>query len=93
MNYEIGGYISGNHAVKDFEVVYFNNESSVFICCHDHLLESMHFDIKNCLHYNRRIHFRMRHDFNYYWTKKCFDKHKEALEILPEVHLLRKYER
>ena len=66
MNYEIGGYISGNHAVQDFDVVYFKNESSIFICYHDHLLESMRFDIKNCLHYNRRVHFRMRHDFNYY---------------------------
>ena len=37
MNYEIGGYVSGNHVVKDFEVVYFKNESSVFIYCHDHL--------------------------------------------------------
>ena len=96
MNYEIGGYVSGNNVAKHFEVVYFKNESSVFICCHGHPLDSMHFDTKNCLHYDRRVHFRMHHDFNYYWAKKVlsvlYDKHKEALEILPKVHLLRKYE-
>ena len=96
MNYEIDGYISGNHAVEDFEVVYFKNESSIFICyddhfknessifiCyHDHLLESMQFDIKNCLHYNRRVHFRMRHDFNYYWTKKCCQCYRISIKKL-----------
>ena len=80
MNYEIGGYVSGNHVVKNFEVAYFKNESSVFICCHDHLLESMRFDTKNCLHYNRRIHFRMYHDFNYYWTKKCYQCYRISIK-------------
>ena len=51
INYEIGDYVSRDHVVKVFEAVYFKNESSVFICCYDHLLESMRFDTKNCLHY------------------------------------------
>ena len=31
MNYEIVGYVSENHVVKDFEVVYFNNESCFYL--------------------------------------------------------------
>lgn len=57
MNYEIGAYISGNHVVKNFEVDYFKNEKSVFVCCFDNLLDGMHHDVKNCCHYNRMCFF------------------------------------
>ena len=82
INYEIGGYVSRDHVVKVFEAVYFKNESSVFICCYGHLLESMRFDIKNCLHYNRKVNFQMRHDFSYYWTKKCYQCYRISIKRL-----------
>ena len=55
-NYEIAAH-SGNHFVKNFDVDYFKNEKSIFVCCFNHLLDGMYFDTKKCCHYDRRGFF------------------------------------
>ena len=87
MNYEIGAYISGNHVVKNFEVDYFKNEKSVFVCCFDNLLDGMHHDVKNCCHYNRMCFFCMRHDNTCYKTKKCYQYYRRSIRSLWKYYL------
>ena len=71
-NYETGAYVNGKHALKNFEIDYFKNEKSLFVCCFDHLVDGMRFNTKNCLLYTRRVFFRMRHNNACYKTKKCY---------------------
>ena len=71
-NYEISAYINGKHVVKNFETDYFKNEKFVFVCCFEYLVDGMLFDTKNCLHYTRRVFFRMQLDNTCYKTKKCY---------------------
>ena len=81
-NYEIGAYVNGKHVVKSFEIDYFKNEKSVFVCCFDHLVDGMRFDGKNCLHYSRRGFFRMKHDNTCYKTKKCYQCYRIIIKRL-----------
>ena len=61
-NYEIGAYVNSKHVVKNFEIDYFKNEKSVFVCHFDNLVDGTRFNTKNCLHYTRRVFFRMQRD-------------------------------
>ena len=81
-NYEIGAYVNGKHVVKNFEIDYFKNEKSVFVCYFDHLVDSMRFDTKNCLHYTRKDFFRMQHNNTCYKTKKWYQCHRISIKRL-----------
>ena len=81
-NYEIGAYVNGKHVVKNFEIDYFKNEKSVFVCCFDHLVGGMRFDTKNCLHYTRRALFGMQLDNTCYKTKKCDQCYRKSIKRL-----------
>ena len=55
-NYEISACVNGKH-VKNFEIDYYKNEKSVFVCCFDYLVDGMRFDTKSCFHYTKRVFF------------------------------------
>ena len=56
-NYEIVVHIISDHVIKNFEVDYFKNKKSIFVCCFDHLFDGMYYDTKNYSHYHRRVFF------------------------------------
>ena len=56
-DYEIGAYVNAKHVVKNFEIDFFKNGKSAFVCCFDHLVDGMRFNTKSCLHYTRRVFF------------------------------------
>ena len=86
-NYEISAYINGKHVVKNFETDYFKNEKFVFVCCFEYLVDGMLFDTKNCLHYTRRVFFRMQLDNTCYKTKKCYQCYRISIKRLLKHYL------
>ena len=86
-NYEISAYINGKHVVKNFETDYFKNEKFVFVCCFEYLVDGMLFDTKNCLHYTKRVFFRMQLDNTCYKTKKCYQCYRISIKRLLKHYL------
>ena len=81
-NFEIGAFGNRNHVLTSLEIHKFKNEKSMFICCFDHLLDSMHFGTKSCLHYYRRVFFRMLHDNSPYKIKKCYRCYRRSIRSI-----------
>ena len=81
-NFEIAAFVNKNHVTKNFEVNNFKNKKSMIICSFDHLLDGMHFHTKNCLHYYRRVFFRMDHDNSPYKITKCYRFYRKSIKNL-----------